>query len=184
MEYYEKALPLLGESDVVVRLDLLHCYGDVLQLSGNNEKALDAFREMLRIAFRLELKAKGGVAHNRIGRLYRSIGKLDEAMRHLGTGQALFVAAGDTRGVASSMDDIGKVHWMRGDYDAAERFIAKSLDMRREFGDARSIALSLNNLGLVYQDSGRFRRGPACFSRSIVDSAGNRRSNWNRANTQ
>ncbi|MEM9074303.1 MAG: tetratricopeptide repeat protein, partial [Myxococcota bacterium] len=127
-----------------------------------------AFREMLDIAYKLDLKAKGGVAHNRIGRLYRSIRHLDEAMRHLGTGQALFAFARDERGVASSIDDIGKVHWMRGDYEAAERFLIRALNLRLELSDPRSIALSYNNLGLVYQDSGRFREAQDAFQEALT----------------
>ncbi len=167
-EYYENGLRLLGDVDVPLRLEALHHFGDVLQLAGRNEEALRAFREMLALAYKLDLKAKGGVAHNRIGRLFRSIGHLDEAMRHLGTGQALFVAARDDRGVASSIDDIGKVHWMRGNYTAAERFMTKALEMREALGDRRSIALSYNNLGLVYQDSGRFREAQQMFQEALV----------------
>ncbi|MAQ18369.1 MAG: hypothetical protein CMN30_26670 [Sandaracinus sp.] len=180
-ELYDRGLELLAEGDIRLRLAALHHYGDVMQLSGANEGALEAFREMLDIAYRLDLKAKGGVAHNRIGRLYRSIGHLDEAMRHLGTGQALFVAAEDERGVASSIDDIGKVHWMRGNYEASERFMHRALELRKELaereadfdgtlspGSKRSIALSLNNLGLVYQDSGRFSEAKAAFEEALL----------------
>lgn len=177
-EYYQRGLELLEEQDLVRRIDALHNYGDVLQLLGRNEEAIDAFRGMLLLAYRLDLKSKGGAAHNRIGRVYRAIGNLEEAMRHLGTGHALFDGAGDARGVASSLDDVGKVHWMRGAYDAAERFMQRSLEIRREIGDRRSIALSLNNLGLVYQDSGRFDEALSSFGealsirREIGDAAG------------
>jgi tetratricopeptide (TPR) repeat protein len=167
-EYYAKGLDLLGDDDVVARIEALHHHGDVLHLAGRNEEALAAFREMLEIAYRLDLKAKGGAAHNRIGRLYRSIGQLDEAMRHLGTGHALFDAAGDRRGVAASLDDVGKVHWMRGSYETALRFMSEALQIRRELGDTRSIALSLNNLGIVHQDSGRFAEAKECFDEALI----------------
>ncbi|MEM9189674.1 MAG: tetratricopeptide repeat protein [Myxococcota bacterium] len=167
-EYYALGLELLGDADVVRRIDALHHYGDVLQLAGRNDAALEAFRAMLAIAFRLDLRGKGGAAHNRIGRLYRAIGQLDEAMRHLGTGNALFDAAGDVRGVASTLDDVGKVHWMRGNYEAAERFMHQALERRQDLGDQRSIALSFNNLGLVYQDSGRFGEAQNNFQEALV----------------
>ncbi len=167
-EYYERGLELLGDADVPMRLQALHHRGDVLQLAGRNPEALAVFGEMLELAYRLDLKAKGGVAHNRIGRVYRSIGRLDEAMRHLGTGQALFVNAEDERGVASSIDDIGKVHWMRGNYEAAEQFMTRALDMRRQIGDPRSLALSFNNLGLVYQDSGRFHEAQQMLQEALL----------------
>lgn len=166
-EYYARGLELLGHEDTMLRIDALHHYGDVLQLAGRNDEAKNAFRSMLEIAFKLDLKPKGGAAHNRLGRLFRAIGQLDEAMRHLGTGHALFDAAGDARGVASSYDDVGKVHWMRGSYDAAERFMKKALELRRELGDGRSIALSQNNLGLVYQDSGRFAEAQSAFEDAL-----------------
>jgi tetratricopeptide (TPR) repeat protein len=166
-DYYVKGLALLGEEDVARRLEAHHHLGDVLQLAGRNEEAIASFRNMLELAWRFDLKAKGGAAHNRIGRVYRAIGHLEEAMRHLGTGHALFDAANDARGVASSLDDIGKVHWMRGAYEAAERFIKRALEIRRELGDARGIALSLNNLGLVYQDSGRFEEAHRAFQESL-----------------
>lgn len=166
-DYYARGLPLLGDDDVVRRLEAFHHQGDVLQLAGRNEEAIASFRAMLEIAWCLDLKAKGGAAHNRIGRVYRAIGQLEEAMRHLGTGHALFDAASDARGVASSLDDVGKVHWMRGAYEPAERFMRRSLEIRRELEDDRSIALSLNNLGLVYQDSGRFDEAQSAFQEAL-----------------
>jgi len=166
-EYYSRGLELLGDTDTLARIDALHHYGDVLQMAGRNEEAKTVFRDMLQIAFKLDLKSKGGAAHNRLGRLYRAIGQLDEAMRNLGTGHALFDAAGDARGVASSFDDVGKVHWMRGSYEAAERFMRQALELRQQLGDKRSIALSYNNLGLVYQDSGRFAEAQQAFEDAL-----------------
>lgn len=174
-EFLGRGLELLDEAnDVRGRMHALHAYGDVLQLAGRNDDALIQFRQMLELAYRLDLKAKGGVAHNRIGRVFRSTGRLDEAMRHLGTGQALFDSSGDERGVASSIDDIGKVHWMRGNYEAAERFMSRALELRRGFvesglhGARRSLGLSYNNLGLVYQDSGRFVEAKQALHDALV----------------
>ncbi len=166
--YYRKGLAILEEGDVKHRVSALHHLGDVLQIEGDLEEAREVFEELLTVAFRLDHKAKGGVAHNRIGRLLRAIGHLDDAMRHLGTGLALFTAAADDRGVASSLDDIGKVHWMRGDYESSERFIKKALAIRLELGHERSIALSYNNLGLVYQDSGRFQEAQGAFQEALT----------------
>jgi len=167
-EYYQKGLGLLGDQFPARRIEALHHYGDVLQLSGRVDDALAAFREMLTLAFRLDLKSKGGAAHNRIGRAYRETGALEDAGRHLHTGKALFEAVNDERGVASSIDDIGKLHWLKGEYEEAKVALKDGLGRRRKLADRRSIALSLNNLGLVYQDSGEFKDAVEVFSQSLA----------------
>ncbi len=154
-DYYSKGLSLLGDDDARRRIDALHNHGDVLLLLGKTDEALSAFREMHAIAFRLGLRAKGGAAHNRIGRVYRDTGSLDLARDHLETALALFENVNDSRGVAASHDDIGKLLWMRGEYEPALEELKKALDMRKEHGDGRSIALSLNNIGLVWRDHGQ-----------------------------
>ena len=154
-DYYQKGLGLLGDDDARRRIDALHNHGDVLLLLGKTDEALSAFREMHAIAFRLGLRAKGGAAHNRIGRVYRDTGSLDLARDHLETALALFENVNDSRRVAASHDDIGKLLWMRGEYESALEELKKALDMRKEHGDGRSIALSLNNIGLVWRDHGQ-----------------------------
>jgi tetratricopeptide (TPR) repeat protein len=154
-EYYGNGLRLLGDDDARRRVDALHNHGDVLALLGKTDEAMESFRQMLSIAYQLNLVGKGGAAHNRMGRLYRETGFLTEANQHLHAARELFLAAGDNRGVAASHDDIGKLLWVRGDYDDALQEMRTALDMRRELGDRRSIALSLNNIGLVWMDHGR-----------------------------
>ena len=169
-DYYVKGLGLLrdgAEGSTEQQLRALHHYGDVLQVLGKNDEALDAFNEMLVRAYRLDLKSKGGAAHSRIGRLYRDTGRLDEAMVQLNAALALFAESGDDRGIASTVDDLGKVHWLKGDYAAALESTQKALTMRRKIGDRRSIALSLNNLGLVYQDSGQFKLALDAFEQAL-----------------
>lgn len=166
-EHYEKGLTLLGERHVARRIDALHNAGDVLQLLGRIDDALAAFREMLTLAYRLDKKSKGGAAHGRIGRLYREIGSLDEAHKHLHTALALFRAAGDERGVASTTDDIGRLHWLRGEYGDAIVSLRDGLTRRRRLADRRGIALSLNNIGLVLSDMGELKQALEVFEQSL-----------------
>lgn len=109
-ECYKRCLELLaGETDeagvdVDHHLRALHHYGDMLQDLGRNDEALGAFRKMLDLAFRFNLKGKGGAAHHRIGRLFRETGNLVDATSHFEAAHALFVAAGDERGIASTVN--------------------------------------------------------------------------------
>jgi tetratricopeptide (TPR) repeat protein len=169
-ELFARGLELLSQCehpDEHLRLKALHQYGDVLQAGGRNEAAFQAFLEMLTRAWRLDLRSKGGAAHSRIGRLYRETGRLEQAGRQLTAALALFGQAQDERGIASTLDDIGKLHWLKGDYTLALEYTLRALAMRRRLGDQRSIALSLNNLGLVQQDSGNYDEALDAFDKAL-----------------
>ncbi len=168
VEYFERGLALLGTRDAGRRIDALHDHGDVLLASGQTDAALAEFEEMKTLAFRLDLPAKGGAAHNRIGRLYRDTGRLDLAERHLGAALGLFERAGDERGVASTEDDLGKLRWMRGEYATALEALQKGLSLRRKLGDRRGIALSMNNMGVLLQDFGEYARAKEAFEHSLA----------------
>jgi tetratricopeptide (TPR) repeat protein len=169
-EYYVKGLTLLrdgAEGSTEQQLRALHHYGDVLQLLGRSDEALDCYSEMLARAYRLNLRSRGGTAHSRIGRLFRDTGRLDDGQVHLECALTLFEDSGDDRGVASAMDDIGKLCWLRGNYEQALSHTQRALTLRRKLGDRRSISLSLNNLGLVYQDSGQFMLALDSFEQAL-----------------
>jgi tetratricopeptide (TPR) repeat protein len=166
-EHYQRGLALIGESDASRRMDALHNWGDALVVLGRTEEALAAFREMLELAHRFNRLAKGGAAHNRIGRLFRETGSFEASRKHLDAGLALFEATKDERGIAASHDDIGKLLWLIGDYARALTHMRTALDMRRRLGDRRSIALSLNNIGLVWMDHGSSQRARTAFESSL-----------------
>jgi tetratricopeptide (TPR) repeat protein len=169
-ELLAKGLQLLDQCDHAdedLRLAALHHCGDVLQALGRTDEAYRAFVEMLTRAWRLDLRSKGGAAHSRIGRLYRETGRLDEASRQLTAALALFGQAADERGIASTLDDIGKLQWLRGDYALALEYTLRSLAMRRKIGDQRSVALSLNNLGLIQHDSGNYQAAVDSFEQAL-----------------
>lgn len=166
-QYFERGLVLLDRSDAKKRIDALHNHGDVLVMLGRTDHALSAFREMLSIAYRLDLRAKGGAAHNRIGRLYRAMGSLAEARRHLETALSLFQSVGDNRGVAACHDDVGMLLWTKGEYEDALERMRTALEMRQEIGDRRSIALSLHNIGVVWRDRGQPARAEEALASAL-----------------
>jgi tetratricopeptide (TPR) repeat protein len=157
VEFYRKALSLLEYDDVMARMDALHNMGSVLVLVGRTEEALAQFQEMLRVAWLFDHAAKAGAAHGRIGRIYRQRGEYELALEHFRAAGQLFERAGDRRGAAGVLDDVGSVHWLLGVYAAALGHHRQALEIRRQLGDKRSIALSLANIGRVHHDSGAFQ---------------------------
>ncbi|HSD86618.1 MAG TPA: tetratricopeptide repeat protein [Kofleriaceae bacterium] len=164
---YEKGLAMLGEADAPARLDALHNLGDVLEQAGRSDEAEGYFNSMLQLAWRYDNLNKAGAAYSRLARGYRRLGKYDMAMEHLRRAQELFERSRDDRGIASTLDDMGRVHWLRGGYSQALDFHRQALMIRRALGDRRSIALSLANIGRVHHDSGNFKAAIAQFREAL-----------------
>lgn len=177
-EYYRKGLFALEEQDVRRRIDGLHNYGEVLLALGRREDALSAFREMLGIAFRLGLYAKGAAAHACIGRVLRDVGPLADARRHFDVALELYRAASDLPGVAACHDDIGTLLWQKGEFDSALEQLRKGLELRRALADKRNVASSLSNIGRVLVDQGELHSAYEAFDtalnlrREVADSLG------------
>src|SRR5206468_2660116 len=112
---YLRGLRLLDMDDSALKLEAHHRLGDVAQRLGRTREALAHFGDMLCAAWRMDLPGKGGAAHARIGRLYRSLGDYRRALQHLELAQILFELAGDRPGIAACYDDIGRLHFLIGD---------------------------------------------------------------------
>ena len=164
---YEKGLAMLGEADAPARIDALHNLGDVLEQAGKSDEAQVLFVEMLHLAWRYDNLNKAGAAYSRIARGLRRTGRYDLAMEHLRRAHELFERSRDDRGIASTLDDMGRVHWLRGGYSQALDFHRQALTIRRALGDRRSIALSLANIGRVHHDSGNFKAAIAQFREAL-----------------
>jgi len=164
---YEKGLSLLEFDDAVSKVEALHNCGDVLVLLGKTGQALERFAEMLRYAWLLDHASKAGAAHSRIGRIYRQTCEYDKAALHLNLALQFFTRAGDTRGVAATYDDIGKLHFLRGDLTNVLELMNRGLVLRRQLGDRRSIAVSLANIGRVHHSTGQFGPAVECLREAL-----------------
>jgi len=162
-----KALDLLSDDRLLQRVGALHDVGSLYDLMAEYRKAVPYLEEMARWSWRIGSPSKGGAAHNKLGRVYRDLGELDRALEHFDLSIHLFRRANDHVGVASSLDDIGKVHWLKGNYRAAEEHYTEGLAHRRELGEPRSLALSLNNMGSLSLVQGKFREALRHFRESL-----------------
>jgi tetratricopeptide (TPR) repeat protein len=167
IDFYNRGLAMLDYDDALARIDALHNQGDVLARVGRTDEAQIRFGEMLRISWLFDYTAKGGAAHGRIGRLFRQKGEYDQALEHFRIASELFVRANDRRGVASTLSDIGVVHWLRGSYPTALEHHRQALSLRRAIGDKRSIAHSLWSIGVVHRDSGSFKPALEMFREAM-----------------
>ncbi|MCK5798861.1 MAG: tetratricopeptide repeat protein, partial [Deltaproteobacteria bacterium] len=164
---YESGLGLLDDADVLAKIEALHNLGDVYVLLGRYTSAQEAFAEMLRLAWLVDHRGKGGAAHRRLGRLHRTMGVFESAVTHLRMAIRLFRLANDTRGVAATLDDLGSLLADRGEYRDALAHHHSALALKREIGDPRSIAVSLHSIGIAYDQSGAFKEALDCFVEAL-----------------
>ncbi|MEL6182938.1 MAG: tetratricopeptide repeat protein, partial [Myxococcota bacterium] len=165
--HYERALSWFDERDLARRIDLLHDLGNILELTGQVERSLESFRELLRCAWVLDHTAKVAVGYTKLGRAHISLGNYSTARTLLDRGIALFRQIDDQPGIAACLDASARVHLLLGAYDEAERINNLALDIRRQLGDPRSEALTLNRLGTVKLHRGDFKDALVLFRQSL-----------------
>jgi tetratricopeptide (TPR) repeat protein len=163
----EKALPLIPNDDVVRKIDALHEHGSLLTTVGRYDEAIEAFTQMLRLAWSIGARGKGGAALNRIARVHRQRGENDEARQLLERALSMFRTAGDLRGVAATLDDLAQVHRLRSETDPAIQAAAEALEIRRSHGDARGEAVSLTTLGGIELDRGKLDVAGEFFEQAL-----------------
>ncbi|MEZ4248812.1 MAG: tetratricopeptide repeat protein [Polyangiales bacterium] len=149
LRFLERALEHIPAEDVVRRIEALHDFGSLLTTLGRYDDAEAAFVEMLRLAWNIGARGKGGAALNRLARVQRARGEEDAARALLHRALELFRAASDLRGVASTLDDLAQIALLRGDTDVAAQAATEALEIRRAHADARGEAVSLSTLGSV-----------------------------------
>ena len=164
---YLRGVALLGVDDAVAKMDALHVAGDLAARLGRTRDAIAHFQEMLRLAWWLDLPAKGGAAHDRLGRLFGLLGDHGAAMGHLALARELFEIAGDLPGIAAALDDIGRLRFLAGAPEESLEHHRAALAARDQLGDERGRALTLARLGQVEHETGALAPAGAHFNESL-----------------
>jgi tetratricopeptide (TPR) repeat protein len=165
---YAAAVRLFELDDAVAKMDALYALGDLAQRLGRTREALGHFGEMLRLAWRLDLPAKGGAAHGRLGRLHGTLGAHKQALEHLDRARRLFEVAGDAPGVAAALDDVGRIHLLQGAPDTSLACHRAALAVRERLGDDRGRALTLARMGQVEQEVGALEAAAGHFREALA----------------
>lgn len=164
---YERALARIEDSDLSTRLHIWHDLSNVYELTGEFDLAFAACERIVRLSWLIASQVKTAVAFNKMGRLWRKRGSLQQALDYFRRALELFRLCADDRGIAMSHDDIGQVYRLLGRYDEALDSSARALEIRRELGDLRSIASSLSNIGNIESDRGLHDEARACHEEAL-----------------
>lgn len=165
---YVAGIRLLAVEDAIVQMDALFAVGDTAARLGRTREAVTHFQRMLHLAWRLDMPAKGGAAHDRIGRLLGVLGDHRRALAHLEQARQLFHTAGDLPGIASALDDIGRIHFLAGSPEASLNCHRAALSVRERLNDDRGRALALARLGQVEHETGDLASAIGHFQQALA----------------
>ena len=105
---------------------------------------------------------------NRQGNSLRVRGNYPEALARFRLAQKIAEQIGDKGGIASTLSNIGAVHWLQGNYAQALELFQKSLPMSEAVGDKAEFGSTLNNIGLVHLNQGNYAQALEYFQKSLA----------------
>jgi serine phosphatase RsbU (regulator of sigma subunit)/Tfp pilus assembly protein PilF len=109
----------------------------------------------------------GALALNNIG-FIQSRKDVKKALYHFEKSLEMQAEAGDDRGLAGSLNNIGSIYHNSGDIYKALDYYERSLKIKEKTGDKDAISISLNNIGNIYADLGDLVKSLDYFHRSLT----------------
>ena len=153
IDYYQRVLRLLPAAQQV---PVLLKMGQVLEVVGQWDESLDAYRQALNLARDLGDRQAQARSQAATGELLRKRGRYDEAGQWLAQARAGFETLGDESGVGLTLHYAGSLATQQGNTEAARALYGESLAIRRKLGDKPQIANLLSNLGIVARLRGEY----------------------------
>lgn len=173
IDYFQRALPLLAESEKVATMLKL---GHVLEIIGKWQEADELYQQALEVANNTEDRKAQALCQLSIGEMLRKRGQFADALSWYEQAQGGFTELKDEEGQGMVLHYLGTLSAQQGDYRAATQYYEQSMDIRLKLGDQINIANLLNNLGILARYGSDFDRARQLQeqSLSIRRSLGNR----------
>ena len=174
LEYFHKSLKIQEETrlpdgqvgDKKGMASSLNNIGGIYENQGDIPKALEYFHKSLKIREEIGNKIGIAISLNNIGYIYKNQGVasteasakeelLNKALEYYHKSLIIKKEIGDKKGIANSLNNIGRIYDDQGDAPQALEYFHKSLMLREEIGDKRGIAYSLDNIGGIELNQGK-----------------------------
>lgn len=165
--HLELSRELAPDSASAVHLYALLSLGRLAEHDGRSDEAEQLYRDVLGLAWSYRARGQGATALFRLGRLFRTRGKVKQALDHLVPAMKLFEAVGDLKGVANCCDDIGRGYWLAGNMKPALRFLQQAAQHRERLGDRHGVAATLTNMAVLAMSSGQLETARSTLKRAI-----------------
>jgi tetratricopeptide (TPR) repeat protein len=151
------------EGESIARGNIGILYG----IKGELDKALEYFRNALKLDE--ELGRKEGMAADlgNIGIVCQIKGELDNALEYHGKALKLNEELGRKEGMAADLVNIGNVYRIKGELDKALGYYGKALKLDEELGRKEGMAADLGNIGIVYQIKGELDNALEYYGKAL-----------------
>jgi len=146
----------------------LSTMADYFAARGENEAALDAYRESCRLRDTYDL-APGDVQTERlIAGIYRKMGRLSEALEVLEGARRRTLAVGYKTNEAFVLRSIGVLCEEMGDYVKALRYQMESVRLLREQGRGWPAGAGVSNIAAIYATLGSYALANTYYEESLA----------------
>jgi len=167
VELLEAAHRLVAQDDYPTRMSITLDLGDARANAGDASGALDAWHEVLHLAWQLVNRPAGAKALLRIGRTQTDRGDYDVARQHIEGAMRLFLQVGDVSGVAGACLAMGRMMWLAGRLDEARQSYEKCKALYGELEDQSGLAETAGAMASLAYDRGDLADAEAEFSRAL-----------------
>lgn len=153
--------------DLNGRFDLLLAREAVLSRQGRRAEQADDVTNLLKLAESLGDPERQALACLRQVELFAFTGQHPEARRVGEQALVIYRQAGNKKGEAQTLRELGFLHWTTSDYGAALAYNRDALQLHRQLGDIEGEATALHNLAEIYRGLGSPRQALAHYELAL-----------------
>ena len=104
---------------------------------------------------------------NRLGQLYDSLGKYDNALTCFQQNLSIQQDIGEKQGEGATLNNLATTAHAKGDYDTALTYLTQSLKISQDIGDKQGEGVTLNNLSQIYKAKGDYDTALTYLTQSL-----------------
>ncbi|MEG3967226.1 tetratricopeptide repeat protein [Microcoleus sp. T2B6] len=148
--------------------DRLFQQGNEQLNSGDLQKALETYQQVLEIRRKIGDRPGEGEVLHKIGVVYHYLNQYHQAVEFYQKALEVRRNLGNRTGEAATLHNLGDVYRLLGEYQPALEVLQQALAIRQEFNDLTGVGNTLNHLGAVYQEMGDYYRALEFYQKALT----------------